>query len=52
MGRREFICTHCGRRVYAEAGPLAQVRLCRSCFEKARRAQGQGQPDPSKGASG
>ena len=37
--RRQFICRHCGRRVFAEGGPLAQVQLCRSCFEKARRVQ-------------
>lgn len=44
--RRQFICRHCGRRVFAE-GPLAQVQLCRSCFEKARKAQREAD-DPKK----
>ncbi|MEO6797883.1 MAG: hypothetical protein ABI401_14400 [Candidatus Dormibacter sp.] len=40
MARRsQFICQHCGRRVFAESGPLTQLRLCRSCFEKAREVQ-------------
>jgi len=37
--RQEFTCRHCGRRVFADRGPLIQVQLCRSCFEKARREQ-------------
>ena len=42
MARRsQFICQHCGRRVFAEGGPLTQLRLCRSCFEKARKVQQQ-----------
>ncbi|MDQ6709459.1 MAG: hypothetical protein M3Z11_02765 [Candidatus Dormibacteraeota bacterium] len=39
--RSQFICQHCGRRVFAEGGPLTQLRLCRSCFEKARQVQRQ-----------
>ncbi len=39
--RSQFICQHCGRRVFAEGGPLTQIRLCRSCFEKAREVQRQ-----------
>jgi len=39
MAKQEFVCTHCGRRVFAERGPLTTLKLCRSCFEKARAAQ-------------
>ncbi|MEA2636097.1 MAG: hypothetical protein QOJ33_1874 [Chloroflexota bacterium] len=39
MPKQEFICTHCGRRVFAERGPLTVLKLCRSCFEKAKAAQ-------------
>jgi hypothetical protein len=42
MARRsQFLCQHCGRRVFAEGGPLTELRLCRSCFEKARQVQRQ-----------
>jgi len=42
MARRShFLCQHCGRRVFAEGGPLTELRLCRSCFEKARQVQRQ-----------
>jgi len=37
--KQEFVCAHCGRRVFAEPGPLTQVRMCRSCFEKARKQE-------------
>lgn len=39
MPKQEFLCTHCGRRVFAERGPLTVLKLCRSCFEKARAEQ-------------
>jgi ribosomal protein S14 len=39
MAKQEFICAHCGRRVFAERGPLTALKLCRSCFEKARAGQ-------------
>jgi hypothetical protein len=39
MAKQQFICQHCGRRVFAERGPLTAVQLCRSCLEKARAAQ-------------
>jgi ribosomal protein S14 len=39
MAKQEFICEHCGRRVFAERGPLTVLKLCRSCFEKARAKQ-------------
>jgi hypothetical protein len=39
VAKQEFICEHCGRRVLAERGPLTVVKLCRSCFEKARTQQ-------------
>jgi len=39
VAKQQFICEHCGRRVLAERGPLTVVRLCRSCFEKARAQQ-------------
>jgi DNA replicative helicase MCM subunit Mcm2 (Cdc46/Mcm family) len=39
MAKQEFVCTHCGRRVFAERGPLTAIKMCRSCFEKARAAQ-------------
>jgi len=42
MPKQEFLCTHCGRRVFAERGPLTLIKLCRSCFEKARTAQSPG----------
>jgi len=45
--KQEFICTHCGRRVFAERGPLTALKLCRSCFEKARAAQRPG-PGPKE----
>ncbi len=41
--KQEFVCEHCGRRVYAEPGPLTQVRMCRSCFEKARKQEAEKQ---------
>jgi hypothetical protein len=39
MPKQQFICRHCGRRVFAERGPLTAVQMCRSCLEKARAAQ-------------
>jgi ribosomal protein S14 len=39
MPKQQYICQHCGRRVFADRGVLTQVQLCRSCFEKARAAQ-------------
>lgn len=39
MPKQQFVCTHCGRRVFAERGPLTMIKMCRSCFEKARAAQ-------------
>jgi hypothetical protein len=45
--RRQFICEHCGRRVFADRPELLAARLCRSCFEKARRAHKEATP-PSK----
>ncbi len=42
MPKQEFVCTHCGRRVFAERGPLTMIKMCRSCFEKARAEQGAG----------
>ncbi len=48
MPKQEFICTHCGRRVFAERGPLTALKLCRSCFEKARAAQ-RHEPGPEEG---
>lgn len=39
MAKQEFVCRHCGRRVFAERGPLTQVQMCRSCLEKARADQ-------------
>jgi hypothetical protein len=47
MRKQEFLCTHCGRRVFAEPGPLTTLKLCRSCFEKARAAQRPG-PGPEE----
>ncbi len=35
LPKREYLCRHCGRRVFAEHGVLTEVQLCRSCFEKA-----------------
>jgi hypothetical protein len=39
MPKQQFICRHCGRRVFADRGPLTAVQLCRSCLEKARAQQ-------------
>jgi len=39
LPKREYLCRHCGRRVFAEPGVLTEVQLCRSCFEKARAQQ-------------
>ena len=39
MAKQQYLCTHCGRRVFAERGPLTAIKLCRSCFEKARAEQ-------------
>jgi len=39
LPKREYLCRHCGRRVFAEHGVLTEVQLCRSCFEKARAQQ-------------
>ena len=39
MPKKEYLCRHCGRRVFAEHGVLTEVQLCRSCFEKARAQQ-------------
>jgi ribosomal protein S14 len=39
MAKQEYLCRHCGRRVFAERGVLTAVQLCRSCFEKARSEQ-------------
>jgi len=39
LPKREYLCRHCGRRVFAEHGVLTEVQLCRSCFEKARTQQ-------------
>lgn len=36
MAKVQFECRHCGRRVFAERGPLTVAQLCRSCLEKAR----------------
>jgi ribosomal protein S14 len=44
MPKQEFVCTHCGRRVFAERGPLTMIKMCRSCFEKARAARHEGTP--------
>ena len=49
MAKQQYICTHCGRRVFAELGPLTAIKLCRSCFEKARAAQrAETEPKPEK----
>ncbi|HET9848535.1 MAG TPA: hypothetical protein VFR68_08280 [Candidatus Dormibacteraeota bacterium] len=45
MPKQQFICRHCGRRVFAERGALTAVQLCRSCLEKARSQQ---RTEPSK----
>ena len=42
LPKREYLCLHCGRRVFAERGVLTEVQLCRSCFEKARAQQREG----------
>src|SRR6266550_3809789 len=42
MAKQQYVCTHCGRRVFAERGPLTAIKLCRSCFEKARAEQRSG----------
>jgi ribosomal protein S14 len=47
MPKQEFVCSYCGRRVFAERGPLTALKLCRSCFEKARAAQ-RPAPDPKE----
>jgi len=47
--KQEFVCQHCGRRVYAEPGPLTKVQLCRSCFEKARKVQNPHPHPPPQG---
>jgi len=47
LPKREYICRHCGRRVFAEHGVLTEVQLCRSCFEKAR-AQQKSETAPDK----
>jgi len=39
LPKREYLCRHCGRRVFAEPGVLTEVQLCRSCFEKASAQQ-------------
>jgi ribosomal protein S14 len=39
MAKQQYLCEHCGRRVFAERGPLTVLKLCRSCFEKARAEQ-------------
>ena len=39
LPKKEYLCRHCGRRVFAEHGVLTEVQLCRSCFEKARAQQ-------------
>ena len=44
MAKQQYVCTHCGRRVFAERGVLTEVQLCRSCFEKARAQQREGTP--------
>jgi len=49
VAKQEFLCEHCGRRVLAERGPLTVVKLCRSCFEKAR-AQQRSAPAKDEGA--
>jgi len=49
VAKQEFLCEHCGRRVIAERGPLTVVKLCRSCFEKAR-AQQRSAPAKDEGA--
>jgi hypothetical protein len=49
MAKQQYLCTHCGRRVFAERGPLTAIKLCRSCFEKARAAQrGETESKPQK----
>src|SRR5439155_16856293 len=30
LPKREYLCRHCGRRVFAERGVLTEVQLCRS----------------------
>jgi len=47
MPKQQFVCEHCGRRVFAERGPLTVLKLCRSCFEKARAAQ-RSEPGPTE----
>ena len=52
MPKQEFVCRHCGRRVFAERGPLTQVQMCRSCLEKARAEQGPTPPSPRERGEG
>jgi DNA replicative helicase MCM subunit Mcm2 (Cdc46/Mcm family) len=47
VAKKQFICRHCGRRVFAEAGPLTAVQMCRSCLEKARSEQRNSTPPPA-----
>jgi hypothetical protein len=46
--KQQYVCRHCGRRVFAERGPLTLAQLCRSCFEKARLEQQKAPHDPPK----
>jgi hypothetical protein len=48
MPKQQYVCRYCGRRVFAERGPLTVAQLCRSCFEKARQEQRKASSDPAK----